>query len=936
MSRNRGTSIRLLATAAAMAGVFLVAACEGSNLFGVSGGTVATAGSDTKAPVVTINVPRGDSLSASPLGDSLFVSAEVSDNVGVSSVSMYGVAKRGDPSLGTDTVVDRFVKKTITLPAGVKDTTLLRYLQPTPDSVRETALIVVEASDAAGNVSADTVMLVLGGPDVKLLDIEDGQSIQAGLNLSARVQAKDPFGINQVRIDVSGTFAASFVKAVSPSADSVILDTIISIPAGATGPISIVATARNNLNVGGQDGPITLNVVSASAGDTIAPRLKLSTTAAPRMEFGDSVLVTVTGSDDTQGTGVAQVGYTVLAISPTRGDTLVRTAKRTLTPPSTGFVTQAFSFEPFNVDSLNLPDTLVFEVTGWMVDGQGNCGAAIRADTLASLPCGTFGSSGETVVSGRVGQTLTEPIVAGRTVLVPGGGRIMDAAVDTGRQKLYLSNISRNRLEVFDLRNEVFDKAIGVGSEPWGLAFSRDADSLWVANSGGTNLSVVDLNAGREDDARRFLTPDVVLFDVELKTGNAGIQYLVTAIPQPTSQSFSDRPQYVAVDSFGNIIYSTRTSDISTLGTARKGYFASGWERSEAKMFVEQGEPDNQESNWAIAHIDSIETKYDTVGVDSLGNPLVEATLGLFDHKPGFPDQVLIGRGSPGSFSGVDDAINELKGLGSDILAYSAAKWNVPNITFQDTTFVAASGDGAWVSIGEGGVSPAGRVLTYEAQPLETTALSRWVQVSDLLTNPSEEVRGLGLNYDGTLGVVRGQYAAYFMSPSDLRLQGLTEIPMATVGAGATLHPLHANARTLENLGGEYRPDTDLAFIASGEHTIDIIDTERFTRIGRAFIRDIITGPLRAVLPYPGNGVIPGDNAGLQCATIPVTDKRGNFIGNAVQIYENGDFNSPIPPNGITDDRCLVMKLFGTSSAGGVVVIDVRKADVLREHPDRN
>ena len=167
-------------------------------------------------------------------------------------------------------------------------------------------------------------------------------------------------------------------------------------------------------------------------------------------------------------------------------------------------------------------------------------------------------------------------------------------------------------------------------------------------------------------------------------------------------------------------------------------------------------------------------------------------------------------------------------------------------------------------------------MLTYGAEPLEVTSLSSWVQVSDLLTNPSEEVRGLGLNYDGTLGVVRGQFAAYFMSPPDLRLQGLTEIPMATVGAGATLHPLHANARTLENLGGEYRPDTHLAFVASGEHTIDIIDTQRFTRIGRVYIRDIVNGPLRAVLPYPGNGVVPGDNADFQCATIPVTDKRGN------------------------------------------------------------
>ena len=41
------------------------------------------------------------------------------------------------------------------------------------------------------------------------------------------------------------------------------------------------------------------------------------------------------------------------------------------------------------------------------------------------------------------------------------------------------------------------------------------------------------------------------------------------------------------------------------------------------------------------------------------------------------------------------------------------------------------------------------------------------------------------MNYDGTLTVVRGQEAAYFISP-DLRLQGLTGIPLAASGAGAS------------------------------------------------------------------------------------------------------------------------------------------------------
>ena len=189
MDRNRSLGLRLLATTAAMAGVFLVAACDGQNLFTVPLGTGAVAGGDdTEAPTVAITAPRGDTLSAKPIGDSIFVSVRVTDDVAVRSVRFSGVSLRGDADLGTDEVIQRFEEKTITLD-DVVDTTLTRYLLPTPDSVKETVQILVEATDTSGNISSDTVDLILGGPDVELLDLEEGQTVQAGLNLSARVLA---------------------------------------------------------------------------------------------------------------------------------------------------------------------------------------------------------------------------------------------------------------------------------------------------------------------------------------------------------------------------------------------------------------------------------------------------------------------------------------------------------------------------------------------------------------------------------------------------------------------------------------------------------------------------------------------------------------------------------------------------------------------------
>ena len=88
-------------------------------------------------------------------------------------------------------------------------------------------------------------------------------------------------------------------------------------------------------------------------------------------------------------------------------------------------------------------------------------------------------------------------------------------------------------------------------------------------------------------------------------------------------------------------------------------------------------------------------------------------------------------------FDAVTEAAADLVTQGSDIYIVPGSRWDVESILFRDTTYVAASGDGGWVAIGEGGADPVGRVLTYQARPGEETSLSRWIQVSDLLTNPS-------------------------------------------------------------------------------------------------------------------------------------------------------------------------------------------------------
>ncbi len=159
-SRTHKTPLKALA-GGLLAGI-LFAACQGDNLFVDFSGTGGL--QDGAIPTVEIIVPSPLSVPTIPLGDSVLVTVDVADDAGVSSVVFEGVALRGDPDLGTDEVVARFVTKTLEFVPEVADTTISRYLVATPDLTLETALIIVTAFDAVGNSSADTVAVILGGP----------------------------------------------------------------------------------------------------------------------------------------------------------------------------------------------------------------------------------------------------------------------------------------------------------------------------------------------------------------------------------------------------------------------------------------------------------------------------------------------------------------------------------------------------------------------------------------------------------------------------------------------------------------------------------------------------------------------------------------------------------------------------------------------------
>ncbi len=81
---------------------------------------------------------------------------------------------------------------------------------------------------------------------------------------------------------------------------------------------------------------------------------------------------------------------------------------------------------------------------------------------------------------------------------------LVDLAADNARQRLYISNSGKNQVEVFDIRAREFQTPIKVGQLPRSLALSPDGSTLYVANTGGENISIVDLDKQQQVGRIRF------------------------------------------------------------------------------------------------------------------------------------------------------------------------------------------------------------------------------------------------------------------------------------------------------------------------------------------------------------------------------------------------------------------------------------------------
>ena len=755
---------------------------------------------DQTPPTVTITKPAGDTLQ---LTDGIVFDVQATDNLGLKSLS---VVLSGGHTAQFDTVLN----------TAVTDLTL-SFSVPLPANSTSGGDIFIAATATDGNDNTTTgnesLFLVnsqaLG---VRILDPQANAVTAPGLQIPVNIEGTQIDGVRIVGYTTTGVVTAADSLIFTPLADTALFSTTLTVPGSAsTGVFTITGFAVDSAGRRATSATVDVNVQTVVS-DTDPPFVTV--TVNPRVEVRDSITVTANDAG-----GVTLVGW--LARD------LIGTVVGGDSTSSSGVLTQLSGTYNLNLSLAALPSDVEIEAFG--VDNAGNRGEA-RVDTSVTSPI-----KRDTILA-----------VNGITKALPNGGRVADGIYNANRNELYLSNVDLNRLEVFQLVDTSYvPGGIPVGAQPWGLAlWPRDtlgtnADTVVVANSGGTSMSIVDVSAAGRRERRRHRLPNFLVQSVqtELDPATNTIKIKITEF------DFSDRPQYLGM--------TCRPPAASTVCAADSIYavYSTAATPGQTAGFEEQGTMrwENLTAGTPHSHF-------------------------FWEHAavPPSPDtdtlQVLIDRGPTVA---IETSLSAAKGI----------TVNLQELAFRDTTFVRNSGNFTHTVIGEGccGVTLA-RALGYNGNRLllrtvDTTVVENdtiigpsevdfgitpGLRVRDFIANTATEVKSVGINFNGLTNLVRAD--SVYVLDEALRLAGI--IAVGGQNPGMDINFQHAFdpfvGGTSGTFGGTADSSLRMAFVARDDANIDVYDTFFFEKVTTIPIRDPVIGPLRVALLPSGDQLIVG------------------------------------------------------------------------------
>ena len=694
--------------------------------------------------------------------------------------------------------------------------------------------IIGRAVDGAGNFDEDTLFIFLSNVDalqVRLLDPQPGALASSGRGIPISVEAVQNTGISKIGFLVSPTAAVSnptvppndSLMFSIPLADSVRYVDTLNVVA-TTGSFIVVGFAEDSAGRRGTSGTVTVNIQSVQ--NDVTPPV-VSHVAGVRVEVAESITVRATDPS-----AIAWLGLEVRALN----GTLLRFDSVNVAAGNLTDVTRRFS--------LGLGGVVTSFPTDVIVRGYGCDAATARNCAFSTVGTGTQ----------AVADVDTITVVAGVTVPLPAGGRIADAIFNANRNELYLTNPSLSRVEIFQVANTSF-VSTGIptaGPQPWGVAlWPRDtlgnyADTLVVANSGGTQLSIIDVSPAVRRLLWRQDLPNFLIETYKVLPGPPVIEDI-------TLYDVSDRPQYVATvcrpaggtacspDSVFAIYSTTPTVSSTSPFTGRATL--------RMEKLINTTNP-----ALLFGHL-----FFELAGDSTLASRSRD-TL-----------RIEMRRGRPYNTQTV--VLTACAGITIEIAKFGLG----------DSTYVRNSGNFTHAIVGEGGNINAAfaRVVGYTTKaPLihgpgtfTTCATSTVttddgenhfdlgvtpaIDVSDFISNTATKITSVATNFNGGTNAVRAD-SIYFLDEG-MRLKGTAPAPIGAFGMDMNYnHAFAAGQGGTPPFGGTGNPNDRLLFSARPDGNIDVWDTFFYGAVGTVPVRDAIIGPLRVSRDAGGNQMLFG------------------------------------------------------------------------------
>jgi hypothetical protein len=566
-------------------------------------------------------------------------------------------------------------------------------------------------------------------------------------------------------------------------------------------------------------------------------------TASPRVEVDDSISLTVTDPN-----GITRIGW--MAIERGTGATVGGDSTVFSTAVTTA--SETYSFDFFHITTF----PKVLAVKAFTVDASGKR-TEVQSESAGAAPRISARLASAAAAQQVFPDTIT--VVDGITKPLPGGGRVVDAIFNRNRNEFYLTNVLLNRLEVFDITLEDFSGNIAVGSRPWGIALwptdtlGNNEDIVVVANSGGTNMSIVDV--ANRVEVRRHVLPNVIV-----QTINTAIDPASNLVELKTTEfDFSDRPQNVG----------TYCRPLGTINAPIAGATACAPDSVFAVFSttptIGQTEPFDEGPNGTMRWENlspcpaNVATPWTggpctPVDIDADGRPDLNRPNSHFfweqSAEPPSPDtdslQILVDRG-PGN--PIDTVLSVAKGV--TVLR--------EDLAFIDTTFVRNSGNFTRAIIGEGGNILLARAVSHNGidsivRSVDATfigpalvpvagrseidiGISPGIRVRDEISNVASPVRSVAINFNGLTNIVRAD-SVYILN-KDLKLGGTIQV--GGPNPGMDLFYDHDFDPVIPTGVKNHR----IVFLAREDANLDVFDTFRFEPVTTIPIRDPVIGPLR-------------------------------------------------------------------------------------------